>query len=105
MLIPCRYRQIATLGSNLRLKANIVIRTTSEEQKDENDNDSLSCDDSISSEEIEPEDKLQMIGTHSTKSAKIVNQDIILEHDQPQNLQSKLLKLSFDNDSNDQKAT
>ena len=56
MIVPARFRHIATIGSNMQIRSNIIIKTSDEpdeEQEVVNDKDSLSSDNSISSEEIE----------------------------------------------------
>lgn len=56
MIVPPRFRHIASIGSNMQIRSNIIIKTSDEpdeEQEVVNDKDSLSSDNSISSEEIE----------------------------------------------------
>ena len=56
MIVPAQFRHIATIGSNMQIRSNIIIKTSDEpdeEQEVVNDKDSLSSDNSISSEEIE----------------------------------------------------
>lgn len=56
MIVPARFRHIATIGSNMQIRSNIIIKTSDEPDEEKevvNDKDSLSSDNSISSEEIE----------------------------------------------------